>query len=198
MPRRGPHPALFFLLILPYGTSYGYVGVTLVALASNPALHIPPEEMGKIIAAVFAVHGFKFLWAPLVDTTLDRKTWYLISLVLVIVGTVATTAVPLTLETLPLLKWVAVPSQVGLTLMGMSCEGLLGLTVPEEDKGRASGLYQAGMLVGNGVGGGAAHQVKRRRPLMPAECRQSNAGDEAHDIPAILNTTSAGPAPSRR
>jgi MFS family permease len=162
MARRGPHPAVFFLLILPYGVSYGYVGVALVALAGQPALHITPEQIGRLVSSVYYVHGIKFLWAPLIDATLDRKRWYLISLALVVAGTVATTAVPLSVEALPLITAVAVPCQVGLTVMGMACEGLVGLSVADEDKGRASGWYQAGMLVGSGVGGGAALWLAQR------------------------------------
>ena len=153
---------MFFLLVLPYGISYGYVGVALVALAAKPELHISAEQIGDVIAAIFFVHGIKFAWAPLVDTTLDRKRWYAISLGLVVLGTLATSAVPLSVENLPLLTAVAVPSQIGLTLMGMACEGLLGSTVAEADKGRASGMYQAGVLVGNGVGGGAALCLAQR------------------------------------
>src|SRR5439155_25161829 len=39
---------------------------------------------------------------------------------------------------------------------------------------------QAG--VGNRKPGGLAHEVQRGGALMPAECRQSDAGDEAHGL----------------
>ena len=40
--------------------------------------------------------------------------------------------------------------------------------------------FQAG--IGNRKLGGLAHEVQRGRALVPAECRQSDAGDEAHDL----------------
>jgi MFS family permease len=56
---------------------------------------------------------------------------------------------------LRLLTTVIVVSQIGLTLLNMAVESFLGSMTPEE-KGRASGWYQAGMAVGSGCGGGAA------------------------------------------
>jgi hypothetical protein len=46
--------------------------------------------------------------------------------------------------------------------------------------------------------GGLAHQVERGRTLMPAECREANAGDEAHGCGASLLFVIPGCASWRR
>ncbi len=152
--RRGPAPILFGILILPYGASFGYVSVALPFLATSHGVSV--EAIGAVVAAAFLPHGIKFLWAPVVDTTLRQKTWYMIALALVGLGTVASSAMPLQASALGALTLVVVLSQIGLTLMGMTCENFLAHGVPDDEKGVAAGWYQAGAFIGNGVGGGAA------------------------------------------
>jgi PAT family beta-lactamase induction signal transducer AmpG len=150
-PRR-PRPFLFFFLILPYGASFGFISVAFEAVAMKRGMSA--SDAIEIVALAFAPHGIKFLWAPIVDKTLTKKAWYLISLVLTVLGTFA-------LRTMNIragltLKVIVVGSQVGLTLMGMACESFLALSMKEEDKGRAAGWYNAGANFGLGVGGGVA------------------------------------------
>ena len=152
---RHPHPATFFALILPYGASFGYVSVAFPYIATHTG-GISVEQAGALVAAAFAPHGIKFLWAPVVDTTLGKKAWYLIALAMVIAGTIASASIPIDAARLPLLTTVIVTSQIGLTLLNMAVESFLGHAVPPAEKGRASGWYQAGMAAGSGAGGGAA------------------------------------------
>jgi MFS family permease len=150
-----PHPALFFALILPYGASFGYVSVAFPYIATHRG-GITAEQAGAMVAAAFGPHAIKFLWAPVVDTTLTKKVWYLIALALVIAGTIASASIPIEAARLPLLTTVIVGSQVGLTLLNMAVESFLAQSTSPEEKGRASGWYQAGMATGSGCGGGAA------------------------------------------
>jgi predicted MFS family arabinose efflux permease len=149
------HPASFFALILPYGASFGYVSVAFPYIATHSG-GLTAEQAGVMVAAAFGPHAIKFLWAPVVDTTLTKKAWYLIALALVIAGTIASASIPIEAARLPLLTTVIVGSQVGLTLLNMAVESFLAHSVAPEQKGRASGFYQAGMFVGVGCGGGAA------------------------------------------
>ena len=151
MRRQGPHPVRFAILILPFGGAYGVVSQALAVLATQAG--IPEATFGAVIASTYIVHTLKTLWAPIVDTTLTRKTWYLISIVLTAFGVVASMAMPLTIAGLGALTAVILVSQLGLTLMGMACEGFLGLAVPDDEKGRASGWYTAAQFVGIGLGG---------------------------------------------
>src|SRR3954463_8923690 len=126
--RDNPHPFAFFALILPYGASFGYVAVALPYLATHHG--VSAEAAGAVVAAAFGPHAIKFLWAPVVDTTLSKKAWYLIALALVGLGTILSASVPIDAARLPLLTSVIVASQVGLTLMGMACENFLAHDVP--------------------------------------------------------------------
>ncbi|HEX4348110.1 MAG TPA: MFS transporter [Vicinamibacterales bacterium] len=157
---RTPHPSVFFVLILPYGVSFGYVAIALPYLATHHG--VSAEAAGAVVAAAFGPHAIKFLWAPVVDTTLTKKAWYLIALAMVIAGTVASAAMPITAGTIGLLTTIVVASQVGLTLLNMACENFLAYCVPESGKGRAAGWYQAGSLAGNGCGGGLALWLSQR------------------------------------
>src|SRR5262249_53681168 len=145
---RGPHPLAFFVLILPYGASFGYVSVALPYIASHHG--VSAEAAGAVVAASYGPHAIKVLWAPLVDTTLTKKIWSLIALAMIVVGTTASAAMPISSATLSTLTTVVVVSQVGLTFLGMACENFLAFCVPEGGKGRASGWYQAGVFGGSG------------------------------------------------
>lgn len=153
--QRSPHPALFFTLIVPYGASFGYVSVAFPYIATHSG-GLTAEQAGTLVVTAFGPHATKFLWAPVVDTTLSKKAWYLIALGLVIMGIVVSASIPINLARLPLLTSVIVASQVGVSLMGMACESLLAHNAPEGSKGRAAGWHQAGAIGGLGVGGGAA------------------------------------------
>jgi len=159
---RVPKPWHFFILVIPYGVSFGFVSVALPYLARQKG--IPVDIISGIVAAAFVPHGLKVLWAPIVDATLSRKTWYAIALALLAVGTFAMMAMPITASSIPALKTVVVASQVGLTLLYMACEGVLGRAVPTEKKSTAASWLQAGTFLGLGVGGGIAIELVSRLP----------------------------------
>jgi len=156
-PMRTPRPWHFFFLVLPYGASFGFVSVALPYVARERGIGV--EAIGGVVAAAFAPHAWKFLWAPIVDTTLTRKTWYLIALALVALGSFASMAMPITSSSLPALTSVVVASQIGLTLLYMACEGTLGRAVPKERKSTAAAWLQGGTFLGLGVGGGIAIEL---------------------------------------
>lgn len=162
--RRAPAPVLFFPLILPYGTSFGFIAVAFAYLATHASHPLSVEQTMTIVAAAYVPHSLKPLWAPIVDQTLTKKAWYLIALGLTVLGTVAIAAMPVAVERIPLITVIVVASQVGLTLMGMACETFMGLGVPDEKKGKAAGWYNAGSNFGSGVGGGLALWLAQHLP----------------------------------
>jgi len=162
--RRAPAPFLFFPLILPFGISFGFVSVAFAWLATHGAHPLSTQQTLGIVAAAFLPHTFKPLWAPLVDETLTKKAWYLIALALTAAGTVVVAAMPLSPARVPVITATVMLSQVGLTLMNMACESLLGLGVPDAHKGAASGWYNAGSNFGVGVGGGVALWLAQHLP----------------------------------
>ena len=154
---RIPRPWHFFFLVLPYGVSFGFVSVALPYVARERGISV--GAIGGLVAAAFEPHAWKFLWAPIVDTTLTRKAWYLMGLVLIAVGTFASMAMPIAADSLGTLTTVVVASQLGLTLLYMACEGTLGRAVPAEAKATAASRLQAGTFLGLGVGGGIAIEL---------------------------------------
>jgi MFS family permease len=146
------HPALYTALIVPFGAVGGFIGVVLAHLATKQGLTV--EEGATLIAVGMLPHTWKFLWAPVVDTTLSRRAWYLLSAVACIAGIVALASVPLGPKTLNLMRLVIFVVNVATTTLGMAVEGLMAHLAPPEERGRIGGWFQAGNLGGNGVGGG--------------------------------------------
>jgi PAT family beta-lactamase induction signal transducer AmpG len=159
---RAPRPWHFFPLVLPYGVSFGFVSVALPYVARERGISV--GAIGGVVAAAFVPHSLKVLWAPVVDTTLGRKTWYLIALGLLVAGTFASMAMPIAPSTLGALTAVVLASQIGLTLLYMACEGVLGRALPPEQKSTAAAWLQAGTFLGLGVGGGVAIELVTRLP----------------------------------
>lgn len=150
---RTPHPSVFLALIFPFGVSTGYVGVT---LAFTLAQH------GMAVAAIAALTSlsalpqtWKVIWAPLVDTTLSPKRWYLIGAVSVGLTILAMSLIHAPAAAMGLLATLVVISSMASTLCSMSTETFMA-NLEGRQQGRASGWSQAGNFAGSGVGGGLA------------------------------------------
>ena len=152
-PSATPHPVVFLILILPFGVMSGYLTVTIVYLLTQAG--VPVDESAALVAISYIPHSWKFVWAPLVDTTLSRKTWYLCATVVSGLGIYATGAVPAEAGSLPLLTAVVLLSNFAVTFLAMSVESLMAYGTPADAKGRSAGWFQAGNLGGFGLGGGA-------------------------------------------
>jgi PAT family beta-lactamase induction signal transducer AmpG len=150
---RQVHPFVFLILILPFGIMIGYLSVTVAYQLTHAG--VTTDKVAAMIAITLIPSTWKFLWAPIVDTCLQRKTWYLIACVTSAVGIAATGALPATAAGMSVLTLVALLSKLACTFLGMSVESLLAYGAPPDQKGRASGWFQAGNLGGVGLGGGA-------------------------------------------
>ncbi len=159
---RPVHPFLFTILILPMGITSGYVSVTLGYLLSKSGISV--EKIAALISVVLLPHILKFIWAPLVDTTLSFKKWYCISGIITSMGIIATGILPLKESSLPGLTILVFLSNFAVTFLCMSTEGLMAYDVPDELKGRAGGFFQAGNLGGAGLGGGLGLILAQRLP----------------------------------
>ncbi len=69
-------PAVYLVLMLPFGVMGGYLTVAVAYQLSHAGLSV--EAIAALVAASYIPHTWKFLWAPIADTTLKRKTWYLL------------------------------------------------------------------------------------------------------------------------
>ncbi|MGH7742758.1 MAG: MFS transporter, partial [Candidatus Eiseniibacteriota bacterium] len=154
MRERPIHPIVFMFLILPFGVLPGYLSVTLGYQLSHAGVSV--AGVAGIVSFGLLPHVWKFLWAPVVDTTLSRRTWYLVGGVGCALGLFAMGTLPATAATLPLLSAIAFAANVAVTFLCMSVESLMAYETPDDAKGRAGGWFQAGVLGGAGLGGGAA------------------------------------------
>ena len=77
VPERELHPVFFLILYAPFGIAFGYVTVTVAYSLSQTGMSV--SEIAALIALYLFPQTWKLLWAPVVDTTLTAKRWYLIS-----------------------------------------------------------------------------------------------------------------------
>ena len=146
-----PHPWLFLALMTPFGASTGYVSVTLAYVLAAKGVSV--AAIGALVALSILPQTWKVLWAPLVDTTLSPKRWYLIGAVGVGVTILAMSMIGKPAEAMPLLSALAVLSSIAASFSGMTADSFLAHFDPRQ-QGRASGWAQAGNFAGTGVGGG--------------------------------------------
>jgi PAT family beta-lactamase induction signal transducer AmpG len=150
---RSTSPAAFFVLVLPYGISAGFVSVTLPFVLTRAGFSVAASA--SIVAIGISSNVWRFLWGPVADLTLTLRRWYVVGLLACAATLLLVSVVPLRPGAVGLLTTLVFVSQVAATLVVLPVGGLMAHTVPPEKKGRAAGWYQAGNLGGMGVGGGA-------------------------------------------
>jgi MFS family permease len=161
-PSHHVHPSLFMVMILPFGVIGGFLQVSVAYLLAKAG--VPVDRIAALIAISYLPHTWKFLWAPIADITLTRKSWYVIACVMTAAGLWATAALPATATGLRVLTMVVLVSNFAVTFLGMSVESLMAYDTSEDEKGRAGGWFQAGNLGGTGIGGGAGLWLAQHLP----------------------------------
>jgi PAT family beta-lactamase induction signal transducer AmpG len=161
-PARHVHPWAFMVLIVPFGVNAGYLTVAIAYQLKHAGVAV--GGVAAIIALSYIPHVWKFLWAPIADSTLDQKRWYLLANLASAIGLAALGAFPVTRAGLTSLTVAVVLSSWATTFVGMATESLMAYSTPEHLKGRASGWFQAGNLGGTGLGGGFGLWLIQRVP----------------------------------
>jgi MFS family permease len=149
-------------LFIPFGIMAGYVSVTIAFMFTKAG--IPLEQVAPLVAVTLLPNILKFIWAPLVDTTLSVKKWYIISDIVTAIGIFLTGLLPIKVENLTLMTVIVFVASFANTFLAMSTESLMAYDTPENLKGRAAGWSQAGNLGGLGIGGGAGLWIAERMP----------------------------------
>ena len=150
--KRPPHPSALMILYLPFGAAGGYYIVTLGFLL--PKAGVSVEDVAGLVALFLFPNTWKVLWAPIVDTTLTARRWYMIAAVSTGLIMLATAFIPAVPEQLWTFRIMALISSITSSVCAMSAERLMAYTTPDHLRGRAGGWSQAGNLGGSGLGGG--------------------------------------------
>lgn len=159
-PRRRIPAPVFMVLLAPFGASSGYVSVTLAFFLARAGMHT--AAIAAIVSLSIWPQTWKMLWAPLVDTVLGAKHWYVIGAISTGTTILALGLVSATPNTTVLLIALVVISSLASTLVSMSSELLMAHGIEDERKGTVSGWSQAGNLGGSGIGGGLGLYLGQR------------------------------------
>ena len=152
--RRFPHPALFGVLVLPFGAAVGFLQVAVPWWFAHAGM--PLAQIGAISATGFLPHAYKIFWCPLIDLGPHRKAWYLTASVATAGLLAAAAMVPAPAQHVALLALLLTAAQATAATSSAALDALMAITPRDEDKGRAGGWYMAGNVGGTGILGALA------------------------------------------
>lgn len=152
--RRSVHPALFFVLYFSFGASGGF----LAGAVENTyvAAGVSTAAFGAVLGISLAPQVAKVLWAPLVDTTLTPKLWYVVATIAVAAAIATAGLLPVRAASLPALSAVSIVVAFGASFLGMAADSLMAHDTAPDQRGAAGGWSQAGNLGGAGIGASAS------------------------------------------
>ena len=150
--QRAP-PYAFALLHLC--TSWPVGIVTLVAGNRLTAAGVPVNQTAAMIAAAYLAFSLEFVWAPLVDSTLTRRRWFALGVLVMCASLVALLIAPWTIAGMSLLKGLAFTACSGAAIADAAIKGVMAYEVPAERLGTASSYYAVGGYFAKSVGAAA-------------------------------------------
>ncbi len=150
---RTVHPALFFVLYFSFGASGGFLSGTVAYFCGQAG--VTTAEFGLIVSIALFPQVLKVLWAPLVDTTLNPKAWYLIATAAIVPSIAVSGALPVGRASMPMLTLVSTIVSIAASFLGMAADRLMAYDTAPGRRGAAGGWSQAGNLGGAGMGAGA-------------------------------------------
>jgi len=155
-------------LLAPFGIGAGFIGVTLGFQLQAAGIAVALVTI--VAAASVATQTWKFLWAPLVDTTLSPRIWYTIGICVLIASMLIACVMPRTAPMVPWYSLLAIAGGAASSLTSMAVETIMTRCVHPARRGAASGWSQAGNVGGTGLGGGLGLAVAQHvgAPLAPA------------------------------
>jgi MFS family permease len=161
-PRVAPHPWVWAVLYFPLGLAIGYPSVALGYLGARSGLRV--SVIAGIVGMTFLANGWKFLWAPIGDYTLSRKSWYLLAVSLVALGLLVMTCLPIMARTVPFLSALTLATSMAATFLAFATEGLMAHHTTAGMRGRAAGWFQSGNQFGQTAGGGIGLWLVQHAP----------------------------------
>jgi MFS family permease len=122
------------------------------------------DRIAGISALTLAPAIWYFLWAPVVDIGLRRRSWLIVAAALSAGCLLTALLLPLPwrVETFTALLVAGVAVNM---LVGAANGGLMASMVGDDHRGRAAGWYQAGNVGGGALGAGATMWLAQRVPV---------------------------------
>jgi PAT family beta-lactamase induction signal transducer AmpG len=161
-PAAAPPPWLFAFLVLPaavYGN--GFAGTALSSILRSQ--DIPLADIANLVALIQLPPMLYFLWSPLVDFWLRRRTWIVVSSA--ITGLLLLAALQSNRLGSLVPEALLILAQAVSLLTSSACGGLMGAVVPAHQKPKVSGYYQVGNIGFAAIAGGGVIYLYHALPL---------------------------------
>src|SRR5580704_13398175 len=146
-----PTPWVFGVLVLPLGVYVGYFSTALPFLLSRSG--VPVDEIARIGSLLYVPPILMFLWTPIVDVKLLRRTWLILGASVTAICLLAASQL-LGPSHLRLLMLILFFGGCVVALVAASCGGLMATMLSASAQSKAAGWNQAGNF-GGGVLGAA-------------------------------------------
>jgi MFS transporter, PAT family, beta-lactamase induction signal transducer AmpG len=154
---------LYAMLFMPMGITNGYTVVVLAWLLSKAGVSV--GLIAGFVGLSLFPQTWRAVWAPVVDTTLSIRGWYLISASTTGLLMAATAFIPATRANFTWIELLAVGFSLTATVTTITASSLLAHGTSDAEKGRAGGWSQAGNLGGSGLGGGLGLWLTQHAPV---------------------------------
>jgi hypothetical protein len=136
-------PWVFGFLIAPIAVlSNGVIGGALSYLLRQQG--VGPARIAEIISLLMLPQSIYFLWSPITDFWIRRRTWLMVAATFASIAMLAAFKQP-SLSSVPAIALMFLSACMG-QLIVASCGGLMGTLKSEVSRRRASSFYQAGSL----------------------------------------------------
>jgi len=144
-------PGAFFFLHVCTAWPVGVIGLALGSslVKAGVAVH----QTAAIIAASNLAFTLEVTWAPIVDSSLTRRLWYVAGAGSVCIGLAWLIIAPWNAASVPLMTALAFASSSGAAIAAVAVKGIMAYDVPRARLGSASGFYAAGGTVAKAAAG---------------------------------------------
>src|ERR1051326_989136 len=164
--RRTPPPAwLLGVMAMPYGSFNGLVALGLPYLLRKQGIGV--ERIAAIAALGQAPAIWYVLWAPMVDIKFRRRTWIMaLGIISGIAGAAALHLIGA--GSIRLATGIFVVASAFNQPVSSAVGGLIAAVMPSDERGRAAGFTQAGILGAGVAAGGLTVLLSDHGPLFVA------------------------------
>ncbi len=184
-----PAPWVFAVLALVNGVFQSYLVVPLPYLLRGAGYSV--DRIGAMVAFALLPMTIYFLWSPLLDVWLRRRTW--IVLLAGVSGLMLVGALPLLATHTRAAMWLLFAGYAVSLMTNSAAGGLLAVTQWGEAKGRAGAWMQGGGLAATALGGAALLWCSQHLPMAVAGA----VAGVMVAVPALIALTVPEAAPAR-